>query len=77
MRKMAVIGLLAAGGVLTIPASAAADPGGVPNGNSVTCATSSNNSAHNKQTRADAFFGGSIGALQQAHCGSEFSPSQP
>ncbi len=76
MRKKAVIGLVAAS-VLAVPASAGADPGGVPNGNSVSCATSSNNSTHMKQFRADLFFGGSIGALQQAHCGSEFSPSKP
>lgn len=73
MRKKVLIGLVAAS-ALAVPASAGANPGGVPNGNSVSCAESSNNSAQNKQVRADQFFGGSIGELQKAHCGPEFSP---
>ena len=39
------------------------------NQNATVCATSSANNTQTKQFRADLFFGGSVGALQQAHCG--------
>jgi len=65
------VALIVAGAFAVVPAAANAAPNENANENARTCATSSAG-GEQKQARADLFFGGSVGALQQAHCGSEF-----
>jgi len=69
MRKVVVLAISV--GALAVPFGSA--NAGTPNDNSSLCGKSSSSPSEGTslQDRADAFFGGSIQALQKAHCGSE------